>query len=290
MYDPGKNCYLCGSEESECIHIGVRGDQNTNVLKCSRCGLVRLNKFITDEDDSFYEESGMWQSNGMESNINKARIDAKDDDDRRAEFTRNYVLNKKVLDFGCGSGGYIHNVKAIASYVAGVELENDKREYLLKEGIPCFESIDVLPDEKYDVITLFHVLEHLPDPITILEKLKSHLEKDGKIIIEVPNADDALLSMYKSDDFANFTYWVCHLYLYTNRTLFDLIQKCNMKASMIQQVQRYPLANHLYWLSNHKPAGHKEWAAFNDKELDKMYGKRLSELGIADTIVAVIEL
>ena len=289
MYNPKNTCYLCGSNEHILIHKGVRGDQNTNVLKCSKCGLVRLDKFITNEDDTFYEESGMWQSNGMESEIIKARIDAKADDDRRAEFVRNYIINKRVLDFGCGSGGFIHGVKSFATYVAGVELERDKRDYLISEGIDCFPSVDEIPDEKYDVITLFHVLEHLPEPIEILDKLEKHLSQGGKMIIEVPNADDALLSKYKSDSFADFTYWVCHLFLYTNKTLTELIEKCHMRVSFIQQIQRYPLSNHLYWLSHNKPGGHKEWAAFNDPEMDSLYGKHLSRLGIADTIMAVVE-
>jgi len=48
-------------------------------------------------------------------------------------------------------------------------------------------------EEKFDVITLFHVLEHFDDPRAVLKQLKSMLAKGGIIVIEVPNADDALL-------------------------------------------------------------------------------------------------
>lgn len=260
-----------------------------NVLKCCDCGLVRLDKFVTDEDDSFYEKSGMWQSNDMDSGVRQARIAAEADDVRRAKFVRNYVRNNSVIDFGCGSGGFLHNIMDIASSVAGIELEREKREFLKNEGITCYESIDVLPDEKFDVITLFHVLEHLPDPVAILDKLKSHLNDGGKIIIETPNADDALLSLYDSEEFADFTYWICHLYLYSNKTFSDLMEKCGLKKSLMQQIQRYPLANHLYWLSKKKPGGHVKWAAFNHDMLDGLYGERLAALGIADTIMAVVE-
>ena len=287
MYNPKESCYLCGSKDYVKIHSGVRGSKDVNVLKCSHCGLVRLDRFVTEEE-GFYENSGMWDSNGMASNVRQARIDAKDDDERRAQFLEGYIKNRRVLDFGCGSGGVIKLISGIVSNVAGVELENDKREYLNKEGFECFSSIDAIPeDAEYDVITLFHVLEHLPDPVEILEKLKKHLSDNGKIIIEVPNADDALLTMYKSEEFADFTYWVCHLYLYTNQTLCNLADKCGLKTSIIQQIQRYPLSNHLYWLSKKKPGGHKEWAAFNNQMLDTLYGERLATLGIADTILAV---
>ena len=291
MYNPKELCYLCNSTEYDIIHHGVRGQGKSpiDVLKCKECGLVRLSSFITDDDSCFYENSGMWTSDGRDSSIAIARIEAQDDDKRRAIFAHNYIKNKDVLDFGCGSGGFLNEIKDSAKSIAGVELEKDKRDFLISEGMTCYENIDAVPDVKYDIITLFHVLEHLPDPIAILNKLKRHLSKDGKIIIEVPNADDALLSLYKSEEFANFTYWVCHLYLYTNKTIVDLINKCDMDISLIQQIQRYPLSNHLYWLSKKSPGGHKEWAAFNDDYLDKAYGQRLASLGIADTIIAVIK-
>ena len=291
MYNPAINCYLCGSDNYEVIHKGVRGAEDVNVLKCKQCGLVRLDKFITDDNEKFYEESGMWKSNNMASNVEQARIDAEEDDERTAIFVKNYVTNKKVLDFGCGSGGFINKVKKVVRYISGVELEKDKRDYLVNEGTTCYENIDTIPsEEKYDIITMFHVLEHLPDPIEILNKLKNHLEKDGKIIIEVPNADDALLSLYKSKEFSDFTYWVCHLYLYSNKTILDLFEKCNLTVSFMQQIQRYPLSNHLYWLTSKGPGGHKKWAALNDEQLDDLYGRKLASLGIADTIIAVVEM
>lgn len=157
-----------------------------------------------------------------------------------------------------------------------------------KDGIECFSFPEELNDKKFDVITMFHVLEHLKNPIEILQSLATLLDENGRIVIEVPNADDALLSLYKNTAFADFTYWMCHLYLYNNTTLRTLIEKAGMKLEFMQQVQRYPLSNHLMWLSCGKPGGHQKWAALSDCELDKNYGAKLSQLGIADTIVAIV--
>ena len=198
-------CYLCASKSHKIIHKGVRGGADINVLKCDSCGLVWLDKFVTDYDDNFYEESGMWKSDGIEEDILQTRIEAEPDDHRRFEFTKNYIQYKDVLDFGCGSGGYIKKSKPIVRSIRGVELEHEKRDYMTREGYEIYNSIEEIPmDQQFDVITLFHVLEHLPDPIEILVRLKKHLRKEGKIIIEVPNADDALLSLFDSRAFADF--------------------------------------------------------------------------------------
>jgi 2-polyprenyl-3-methyl-5-hydroxy-6-metoxy-1,4-benzoquinol methylase len=53
--------------------------------------------------------------------------------------------------------------------------------------------------EGYDLITAFHVAEHLPDPIAMLRKLATRLSNRGRLVIEVPSSEDALLTVYESD-------------------------------------------------------------------------------------------
>lgn len=275
-------CYLCGEDNSQIIHKGTRGGYtHINVLKCNNCGLVRLSESV-DDIDNFYVESGM--RNNVIDTPEHHRKATLDDSERRYQFTQNIIAGKTVLDFGCGAGGYLVLAKNVAESVQGIELENAMREGLNKEGIPCAASLDDV--KKYDVITMFHVLEHLDEPLKYLAQIKQHLNVNGKLLIEVPNADDALLSLYKSDLFADFTYWHCHVYLYTNETIKRLAKKAGFKVDFIQQVQRYTLSNHLYWLVKGKPGGHKEFAFLNDVTLDKQYGDLLAKTGIADTIMA----
>jgi len=56
------------------------------------------------------------------------------------------------------------------------------------------------------------------------------------------------------------TYWKCHIYLYTMDTLRLLATKAGLQVKFMRQVQRYPLENHLYWLSQGKPGGHFKWS------------------------------
>ena len=54
---------------------------------------------------------------------------------------------------------------------------------------------------KFNLITAFHVVEHLKDPISVLRQLAELLEENGKLVIEVPNSEDALLTLYESEVF-----------------------------------------------------------------------------------------
>jgi len=271
------------------IHHGVRGNDSIDVLKCNDCGLVWLSEFITD--DQYYENSGM-RSADVEQTTKQIRVAAKKDDQRRYKFIRNLIENRVLLDFGCGVGGVLQYARDDAETVYGVELEKKMCKTLEQEGIRCFQSLDLAEKEltgKVDVVTMFHVLEHLADPVKMLKRLKMLLKPGGVMVIEIPNAEDALLSLYKSKPFADFTYWEDHLYLYNNFTFSSLMKMANLKIRFLGQIQRYSLSNTMYWLSKSKPGGHKVWTMLSDEKLDEEYGKKLSELGIADTIIAIVE-
>ena len=274
-------CFLCDSAETKIVHKGVRGGDNIDVLQCLGCGLVRLSE-VMEDIDLFYSESGM--RNKKVASLSELRLETMEDDERRYRFTKKMIFGKKVVDFGCGDGGYLLRARAIAHEVSGVEMERFVRDALRREGINCYEKICDIGI--VDVVTMFHVLEHLPNPVNELKEISDHLISGGEIIIEVPNAEDALLSLYDSDKFADFTYWKCHIYLYTMETLKHLAEKVGLRVKFMRQVQRYPLSNHLHWLAKGKSGGHFEWSFLDDAELSRIYGTKLSELGIADTIIA----
>ncbi|MCD4756742.1 MAG: class I SAM-dependent methyltransferase [Arcobacteraceae bacterium] len=279
-------CYLCKSKDYHQREGQVRDNDEIKVYECNICGLVFLSDF-SHIDEKFYQESNM--NTDITSEYSKWLQETQEDDKRRFEFIKSSIIGHSLLDFGSGAGGFLTQVKSICNDVTGLELDRRVQSYYLNKNIKFESDIYNLKENSFDTITMFHVLEHLKDPISVLKNLSKSLKNNGSIIIEVPNANDALLSIYNNDAFKSFTYWSCHLFLFTKYSLEKVCQKAGYKVEFIKHIQRYPLSNHIYWLANNKPGGHKYWANFLDSpSLSKEYESSLAAVGATDTIVAKI--
>jgi len=278
-----RKCYLCGHNDFEKLEGVVRDNSELDVLKCKNCSLVFLSSFehICDE---FYQEGGM---HGGNVDIKKWLEETKDDDSRRFNFLKKEIKGKKVLDFGCGNGGFLKRAKKNTQKTVGIELQKSMESFYVHNGLEVFQNVDEV-DEKFDFITLFHVLEHLKDPIELLKELGTKLNEDGQIIIEVPNANDALITIYKNYWFMRFTYWSCHLFLFNEQTLPEVAEKARFKVNYLRKVQRYGPTNHFWWQFFKKPGGHKKLWFLNWGFLNKWYEKSLAGLNATDTIIMSI--
>ncbi len=276
-------CYLCGSSDYKVRDGKVRDNDTLDVLECNNCGLVFLSN-LGHIDESYYEDSSMSEGLDVKEWLNETCVD----DERRFEFVKEMIINKDIIDFGSGAGGFLLKAKEVAKSVTAIELDNKIAEHYKQNNILRVTEINSLENERYDVITAFHVLEHLSEPIEILKLLVFKLKKGGKLIVEVPNSEDALLTIYKNEAFSNFTYWSPHLFFYNSKTLQLLFKKVDgVEMEFVKHIQRYPLSNHLHWLSNNKPGGHQKWGSFIDSpELKKAYEAQLSSIGATDTVVA----
>ena len=277
-------CYLCNSENKFRRPGSVRDNKKLRILECADCGLVYLSskKHIKK---SHYEKSGM--HNGKKRNVNLWLKETQADDTRRFKFIKKNISNKKIIDFGCGAGGFLELASKYAKEANGIELEKAMQESFVERNLKVYKDYKyaLQSSKKWDIVTAFHVVEHLSDPIKIITKLSKLLNKKGKFYIEVPNSEDALLTLYKNKAFQNFTYWSQHLYLFNADNLKKLAKKAKLKVEWVKHVQRYSLGNHLYWLSNGKPGGHKVWNFFENISLNKKYENQLASIGKTDTIM-----
>lgn len=285
MIKTERKCYLCGNTNFLVRPGSVRDMNNIDVLECNNCALVCLSS-MNHLDADHYENSGMHDDNAPD--IGSWIKATQSDDERRYNFVKEQITNKNVLDFGCGTGSFLSLAKSCATEVAGIELEKAMQPFFKENDINVFSNLETAKktNKKWDVITAFHVIEHLRDPKDILEELACLLSDEGQLIIEVPNSNDALLTVYNNEAFQNFSYWSQHLYLYNKDNMTELAKQAGFKTDWIKHVQRYPLSNHLQWLASGKPGGHIKWGFMNNKSLNLEYENVLASLGITDTIIA----
>ncbi len=276
-----QECYLCHQNNIEENFPFTRDNKNIKVLKCQNCGLIFLSTFDHIQNE-FYENSGMHNGSIELKNWIK---NTSEDDIRRFNQFKDKIKGKNILDFGCGNGGFLLKAKDYAQSVSGLELDQGLSNYFKEHNLKVYSNLDQIKD-KFDVITMFHVLEHIPKPIELLSSLKNLLNKNGRIIVEVPNANDALMSIYESRAFQELTYWSCHLFLFNEDNLREIITKADYKIDYIKQYQRYPITNHLYWLAKGKPGGHEKWSHLLSENLNKEYIKILKSQKACDSLLA----
>lgn len=272
------SCRLCNSDNIVLLKHGVRDNSKIDVFKCKNCGLEFLSQtFQADKD--FYSKGRMHSTYNVENWFKSTYAD----DFRRAEFLKNVLKNKNVLDFGTGNGGFLIQAGKYANNICGCDLDESLDEHYKKYDLNVKHNLSELGNISFDVITMFHVLEHIDNPELILEKLKEFLNYSGQLIIEVPNSEDALLTLYKSTAFENFTYWSCHLYAYNFDNIKILLKKSGYKVKNIKFIQRYPYTNHVGWLKDKTGGGHKKYTC--NKAINYVYEKFLQCAKKTDTIL-----
>lgn len=257
--------------------IAVLRDPTTEVIVLSRSDHVSEAYYEGREEKSSYSVQG--------AEITTPRLE---DNVRRASEFGGYIRNKRWLDFGCGLGGMLDEIASEAAWAAGLEPSRERAAIISAKGHNVVVSLDGLEDESLDVVTMFHVLEHLTEPVAVLQAVRRVLRPGGTLLVEVPHARDALFSLYDCDAFKRFTFWSEHLVLHTRQSLRVLLQHAGYDDIEIVGHQRYPLANHLYWLAKEKPGGHEAWQFLSSDDLCSGYSSALQKIDRTDTLVAFV--
>lgn len=210
-----------------------------------------------------------------------------EDDKRRFEQVKNRTSGRKICDFGCGYGGFLRLNEGHAFSVAGVELRNHCRAHLQETCPDARVEKSILDfDTSFDLVTLFHVLEHIPTPTAVLADIRQRIAPGGEVLIEVPHAGDFLISRVDVPAFRNFTFWSEHLVLHTPASLTAVLNASGFTDIRVQGYQRYGFTNHLGWLIDGQPGGQVTLKDFERPNMEESYGKYLVDLGATDTLIA----
>ena len=194
------SCDLCGSWESRILQDRVEElklPSPFKVVQCTRCGLVYQNPRMTEKEYETYYDSNYYSL----INWNYLKIV----EQKGKEYINKYNLIErhlkskgKLLDIGCGTGHFLKIGKDRGWEVYGIELSKwaadyGRRNFNLDIRNINLEEVAGTWGVGFDVVTLNHVLEHLPSPSGAIKMISEILHEEGLILIEVPNELDDLM-------------------------------------------------------------------------------------------------
>lgn len=214
------DCSLCKSLSIEFIDK----INNYKLYHCLNCDVIFLNpqpsnREIDNNNLSFYES--------IESE--NAYFKMKEEMFRRAEkcvqILKKYSENGTLLDIGCSYGFYLTIFKKRGYKTFGIDISEKALNYAKKTLKLSVKRGKIdnfsVKGKKYDIITLFDVIEHLANPKKTISKISQMLKKDGIIVIQTPNYPSIVSRLTREKWF-----WLLipqHLFLYSTRSLKFLL-------------------------------------------------------------------
>lgn len=233
-------CPICESDQFEpflrCEDYTV-SRETFQIVNCKNCGFKFTNPRPEESQLGKFYKSEEYVSH---SNTNKGFINSTYQSVRKytllkkLQLISKYFKTGKILDIGCGTGEFLNTCKNAKWITIGIEPDNDARQMAIKNfelDVRDESELKNLSDQSFDVISMWHVLEHVPKLNERIEELKRLIKPNGIIIIAVPNCDSLDAKIYTE-------FWAAydlprHLYHFTPKDIESIFRKHSMKVFRI---------------------------------------------------------
>lgn len=181
-----KKCLLCSSHDSSIIHTVDELD----LAKCGNCGFIYLST-IPDESilyEDYHEETGFSEDEYSASGKDASLKALWNINQQRVKKIQSFKKGGNLLDIGCGSGAFMLSAKEHGFEPEGIDVSN-KAVSFIKDTLNLQATTKNITEieHNFEVITLWHVLEHFLDPVSELKKIHKKIENKGILVGEVPN-------------------------------------------------------------------------------------------------------
>jgi SAM-dependent methyltransferase len=159
------------------------------------------------------------------------------------------IKDGRALDIGCGKGAYLLMLKELGWDVVGFDIAKIQSKYLYDHNIPVvIKRLDStnLSSNSFDLVTFWHSLEHIHQPLKMLKEVHNLLKKGGFIYIEVPNNESFARYLFNENWFP----WEIprHLYHFSPRTLKKILLKAGFEEVKIYHIcKKTILRSFFYW-------------------------------------------
>ncbi len=235
------HCEICRQSSrvlvAERTDLLLGGQEKYQIYECSNCGSIYLSpRPKPTKMADFYPQDYQPYTMGIHAENILNRFVRRYGLRKRYKIIEKYVRNGKLLDVGCATGDFLAEVALRKGWhVTGIETSITAAKYA-KEQIGLDVLISTLneasfPDESFDVLTMWDVLEHVYDPCTVLDEVARLLRPGGIFVVNHPNLDSLDRRLFGR-------FWAGfelprHLYLFPTNLLKDL-----MNQRSFQQIER----------------------------------------------------
>lgn len=149
--------------------------------------------------------------------------------DRRVEYVRRYAPPPaKCLDFGASYGFIAECLQSQGYDIETFEKSPQALASMRRRGFRVYEELNELPEAAFDIVTTWHVLEHLPEPGVALQRLVHTLKPGGSLFAAVPNANGLFARL-------SFEHWIWtmpwHLHYFTTESLARLFASYGLRIA-----------------------------------------------------------
>ena len=284
-------CKNCNSKNVNLFHDKVWSTENGKVYRCKDCELIFIDPMMNeDQEREFYKnynehvkDRGVTLNNSISEFHEKSKFTAQE----RLDVVKKFFSNKKVLEVGSSTGAFLSLLDNCNTNACELVTENLEYSKQFING-KAYNSLEEVNENDFDVICMYHVFEHIREPIEFLNTCKSLLNKGGCVLIEVPCSSDPLLTLYDCEEFKNFVFQPMHPMVYNEKSLDYVFNKSNLKKEEVIYHQRYGLDNHLSWLKNKESGGDNELAKLFSSNMD--YKNKLISIKKTDTIFYIAKV
>lgn len=226
-------CYLCGQENMEKFNPKKAKKFWSYVFlsKCKNCGFVFQNPRLTEDSvEKYYNDKDVFyfRSNKDYNHCEKMFNRGISKGNVICGYLQSIgisITDKSVLEIGCSYGGILDSFRSNGSQVKGIDLRENAVAYGLTKGLDLqvadagsFNDVE----NKYDIVILRHVLEHIYSYQNLLAVIKKILKQDGVLYIEVPGINNQSVSLQRSIQ-------PSHIWYFSKDTLLKSLQKAGFK-------------------------------------------------------------
>lgn len=225
-------CFVCESKVFNnylnCTDLFL-SKEKFDLVECDNCGFIFTNprpeeniigKYYESEDYISHSTQKKSLLNNIYELVRKRKIKSK------YKLISNVANGKKILDIGCATGELLNYFKQRNWDTQGVEPNEKAKKFAIQNyglNVKGESELKNFPDETFDVIMMWHVLEHVPLLNERIQELKRLLKPDGVIFIAIPNPKSWDAKYYKE-------FWAAfdvprHLYHFSQETTIKLFDK-----------------------------------------------------------------